>query len=117
MARLKHLSIDGIKIDRGFVRGIAVDVRDRAIVEAICALGKALQLEVVGEGVETAEQEALLAELRCDEIQGFLFARPMPAEQIPDFVRKCALGRLGEIVESSRRSALAVVQELGARVA
>ena len=117
MARLKHLSIDGIKIDRGFVRGLAVDVRDRAIVEAICALGHALQLKIVGEGVETAEQKALLAQLHCDEIQGFLFARPMPAEQIPDFVRKCALARLGEIVESSRRSPLAVVEELGARVA
>jgi diguanylate cyclase (GGDEF)-like protein len=117
MARLKHLSIDGIKIDRGFVRGIAVDVRDRAIVEAICSLGKALQLEVVGEGVETAEQEALLAELRCDEIQGFLFARPMPAEQIPDFVREYELARLGKIEESSRRSGLTVVEELGARIA
>jgi diguanylate cyclase (GGDEF)-like protein len=117
MARLKHLSIDGIKIDRGFVRGLAVDVRDRAIVEAICTLGHALQLKVVGEGVETAEQKALLAQLHCDEIQGFLFARPMPAEQIPDFVRKCALARLGEIVESSQRNKLGLVEELGARIA
>jgi EAL domain-containing protein (putative c-di-GMP-specific phosphodiesterase class I) len=117
MARLKHLSIDGIKIDRGFVRGLAVDVRDRAIVEAICTLGHALQLKVVGEGVETAEQKALLAQLHCDEIQGFLFARPMPAEQIPDFVRKSALARLGEIVESSQRNKLGLVEELGARIA
>ena len=116
MARLKHLSIDAIKIDRDFVRGLAVDVRDRAIVEAICALGKALQLQVVGEGVETAEQEALLAELRCDEIQGFLFARPMPADEIPDFVGEYALTQLGKIGESPRKKA-PTVEKLGARAA
>jgi len=102
MARLKHLSIDAIKVDRSFVRGLAFDVRDRAIVEAIVALGKALQLDVVGEGVETPEQQALLAECGCDEVQGYLFARPMAAEAIPDFLRERAVAKLAQIVRASR---------------
>jgi len=62
-----------------FVRDAANDRADRAIIEAIIALGRALSLEVVAEGVETAEQLAFLREHRCDEMQGYYFSRPVPA--------------------------------------
>jgi EAL domain-containing protein (putative c-di-GMP-specific phosphodiesterase class I) len=94
MGRLKHLSIDTIKIDRSFVQGIFAEDKDRAIVEAILNLGRGLKLNVVGEGVETKEQEAFLAAHGCDDLQGFLLARPLPPDRLADFVREYGLSRL-----------------------
>ncbi|HLL09950.1 MAG TPA: PAS-domain containing protein, partial [Rubrivivax sp.] len=84
MAQIKRFPLSTLKIDRSFVRDLANDPADRAIVQAIIALGRALSLEVVAEGVETAEQLAFLREHRCDEMQGFYFSRPVPA---PDMAR------------------------------
>ena len=82
MSLMKHLPIDAIKIDRCFVQDIAGSTQDRAISAAIIALGRALGLTVVAEGVETAEQDAILKGYCCDQFQGFLFSRPVAPEQI-----------------------------------
>jgi EAL domain-containing protein (putative c-di-GMP-specific phosphodiesterase class I) len=77
---LKRFPIDTLKIDRSFVDGLGQDAQDTAIVRSVVALAKTLNLSVTGEGVESAEQQMHLAELGCDQAQGFLFARPSPPE-------------------------------------
>lgn len=83
MSLMKQFPIDTIKIDRSFVRDLAENPQDRAIATAIISMGKALGLTVVAEGVETTEQNAFLRGLLCDELQGFLFSKPVPASDIP----------------------------------
>jgi EAL domain-containing protein (putative c-di-GMP-specific phosphodiesterase class I) len=83
MSLLKQFPIDTIKIDKSFVRDLAENEEDRAIATAIIAMGKALGLTVVAEGVETSEQDAFLRRRECDELQGYLFSRPVPANEIP----------------------------------
>jgi diguanylate cyclase (GGDEF)-like protein len=79
---LKHLPLDALKIDRSFVREITMSMDDAAITTAIIAMGHALGLHVVGEGIETEAQRQVLLEQGCDEMQGYLFSRPVPAEQL-----------------------------------
>ncbi|MDG0790820.1 bifunctional diguanylate cyclase/phosphodiesterase [Cohnella ginsengisoli] len=79
---LKSLPISRIKIDRSFVSGIGKDERDEAIIHAMMLVARRLKLSVVAEGVETEAQYRFLAEHECDDIQGFLFYRPQPAELI-----------------------------------
>lgn len=82
MAYLKKFPIDFLKIDRSFVRDMAIDPNDAAIVNAIIVMAHKLGLKVVAEGVETIEQRDLLIEACCDYGQGYLFARPMAAQQM-----------------------------------
>jgi diguanylate cyclase (GGDEF)-like protein/PAS domain S-box-containing protein len=82
LAYLSKLPLDALKIDRGFVRGMTENAGDTSIVSTIISLGQSLRLKVVAEGVETEEQAELLRLLRCDQAQGFLFSRPVPAEEI-----------------------------------
>ena len=77
---LKRLPVTELKIDRGFVRDLPQDAEDSAIVGAIVALGRTLNLEIVAEGVETWEQREFLTQLGCNVLQGFLLGRPMPAD-------------------------------------
>jgi diguanylate cyclase (GGDEF)-like protein/PAS domain S-box-containing protein len=87
---LDHLRVmpaDTLKIDRSFVSGMAPGAPDCALVAAAIAMGRALELEVVAEGIETSEQVAALRELGCPLGQGFLFSRPLPAEQF-DLLRE-----------------------------
>ncbi|RQV14536.1 EAL domain-containing protein [Burkholderia cenocepacia] len=79
---LKDLPVDTLKIDRSFLANCGSGSTDDAIVRAIVAMGRALGLDVVMEGVETAKQLAFLQEIGCHQGQGFLFARPQPAEQL-----------------------------------
>ncbi|PLT16789.1 MULTISPECIES: EAL domain-containing protein [Ralstonia] len=79
---LKRLPASELKIDRGFVRDLERDTEDAAIVSAIVALGQTLNLRIVAEGVETAEQQAFLTQLGCDSLQGYLLGRPMSAESL-----------------------------------
>jgi diguanylate cyclase (GGDEF)-like protein/PAS domain S-box-containing protein len=76
LSQLKRFPIDTLKIDRSFVRDIPENADDRAITETIISLGKALNVTVVAEGVETAEQFEFLLAKACDEMQGFLFSKP-----------------------------------------
>jgi diguanylate cyclase (GGDEF)-like protein len=87
MSLMKQFPIDTIKIDRSFVRDLPVDSEDQAIAQAIISMGKALGMTVIAEGVETVEQEAFLRSHACDEMQGFLFSKPLPAKQMADLLR------------------------------
>lgn len=87
MSVLKRFPIDTIKIDRSFVRDLPGNSEDIAIARAIIEMGKALGLTVVAEGVETHEQGEFLREHACDEIQGFLVSKPVPADRIGELVR------------------------------
>ena len=80
LAYLRRFHVDTLKIDQTFVREVENNLDDAAIIEAIIALGHSLKLTVVAEGVETAKQRQLLADLQCDQCQGFLFCEPLPAE-------------------------------------
>jgi diguanylate cyclase (GGDEF)-like protein len=82
LSYLKRFPVDTLKIDRSFVDGLGEDSQDTAIVRSIVALAKALGLSVTGEGIETSVQREQLRELDCDRGQGYLFARPQPAELI-----------------------------------
>jgi diguanylate cyclase (GGDEF)-like protein/PAS domain S-box-containing protein len=83
---LKQFPVDTLKIDRSFVDGLGRDANDAAIVRSIIALARSLQLTVTGEGIETPEQLAQLEALGCDRGQGYHFAHPVTAEQIPDML-------------------------------
>ena len=82
LAYLKTLPVDAIKIDSSFVRNIAADPDDQAIVRAVVAMAHSLQLSVVAEGVENAQQYAMLSALSCDEFQGFHESPPLPAPDL-----------------------------------
>ena len=88
LSYLKRFPIDTLKIDRSFVRDIMTDSDDAAITVAIIALSRSLRLKVLAEGVETAEQLASLRHHGCDEIQGFLYARPMSGDALVAWLRQ-----------------------------
>ena len=79
---LKHLPVDTLKIDRSFIDGLGIDPSDSSIVAAIVALGQALKLELLGEGIETELQLASLRGLGCQYGQGYLWAPPLPAADV-----------------------------------
>jgi diguanylate cyclase (GGDEF)-like protein/PAS domain S-box-containing protein len=83
---LKRLPIDKVKIDRSFVQDIISDRHDAAITQGIISMAHHLRLKVVAEGVETEPQLAFLKKCRCDEFQGYYFAKPMPYAEIAGFL-------------------------------
>ncbi|MCX7139838.1 MAG: EAL domain-containing protein [Proteobacteria bacterium] len=90
LSYLKRFPVDRLKIDQSFVRDLSTDADDVAIAQAIITLGHTLNLLVIAEGVETPEQLAFLRKYQCDEMQGYLFGKPMPAEEF------------GKLLESGR---------------
>ena len=76
---LKTLPINRLKIDQSFVRDLLIDKSDAAIIAAIIAMAKALDIEVIAEGVETEEHYSELQNMGCIRFQGYYFGRPMPA--------------------------------------
>ena len=87
LAYIGRLPVGVIKIDRAFIRNLKDDVDSMSIVQTIISLTHSLQRKVVAEGVETEEQAQLLRLLRCDQYQGFLFSKPVPATQIEELLR------------------------------
>jgi EAL domain-containing protein (putative c-di-GMP-specific phosphodiesterase class I) len=88
LAYLKRFPVSTLKIDRSFVMDLPDDPDDAAITRAVIALARSLKLTVVAEGVETPRQLEFLAAHACDLVQGFIVARPMPAEAFERFVRE-----------------------------
>jgi EAL domain-containing protein (putative c-di-GMP-specific phosphodiesterase class I) len=85
---LKHFPLDALKIDRSFVRELTTSPDDAAITTAIIAMAHALGLEVVGEGVETEAQRVVLRDQGCDAMQGYLFSRPVAADELVPLLSK-----------------------------
>ncbi len=96
---LKRYPIDTLKIDQTFVRDLASDVSDAAITAAMVAMAHTLELNVIAEGVETEQQLAFLRSRQCDEMQGYLFSPPVPAEAFMNLLQEgrnlCSVGVLG----------------------
>jgi diguanylate cyclase (GGDEF)-like protein len=91
LSYLRHFPLHVLKVDRAFVQDVVHGADSHAVVEAIVAMAHALGLEVVAEGVETAEQLACLRAMGCDHVQGFLLARPMSAAEIPAWLASSRL--------------------------
>ena len=83
LSALKRFPVERLKIDRSFIRDLPDDEDDCAVASAIISLGQKLNLKVIAEGVETEAQIAFLRDNRCDELQGYHFSRPVPADAIP----------------------------------
>jgi EAL domain-containing protein (putative c-di-GMP-specific phosphodiesterase class I) len=84
LSYLKHFPVDALKIDRSFVRDLTSVADDAAITSAIIAMAHALELKVVAEGVESDAHLAFLRSQGCDEVQGYLVGRPMPADRFAE---------------------------------
>jgi EAL domain-containing protein (putative c-di-GMP-specific phosphodiesterase class I) len=96
LAYLKQLSVDELKIDRSFVMNMERDIDDAKIVRSTIELAHNLGLSVVAEGLETAKQWTLLQTLGCDQGQGYILSRPMPAEQFAQWLRDWRPPDLGD---------------------
>jgi EAL domain-containing protein (putative c-di-GMP-specific phosphodiesterase class I) len=87
LSYLKRFPVDYVKIDQAFIRGLNEGTEDAAITRAIIAMAHSLELKVVAEGVENAEQLAFLKAHYCDEVQGYLISRPVEASAMGDILR------------------------------
>lgn len=87
LSYLRQFPIDRLKIDQSFIRNALNDPDDASIARTIIALGRALGLKVIAEGVETVEHEKFLLKEGCDEVQGFRYSRPVPAEEFLEFAK------------------------------
>jgi diguanylate cyclase (GGDEF)-like protein/PAS domain S-box-containing protein len=86
LEQLRRMPVDVVKVDRSFVSGMSADATDRELVAAVVGMGRALNLCVVAEGIETAEQAEVLREMGCDVGQGYLFSRPVAGEELQALV-------------------------------
>lgn len=87
LSYLKRFPINTLKIDQSFVRDLTIDSDDAAIVKAIISMAKSLQLNVVAEGVETQEQLIFLKANDCENVQGYLFSKPLPADEFMQYIK------------------------------
>lgn len=92
LSALKSFPISRLKIDQSFVRDIPGDESDKAIASAVISLRHRLNLKVIAEGVETEAQHSFLRDNDCDEMQGYLFSKPVPPEQIEQLLQTLLKG-------------------------
>ncbi|HSG22043.1 MAG TPA: EAL domain-containing protein, partial [Azonexus sp.] len=102
LAYLRRLPIDVLKIDRSFVRDVDHDEEDAQIVKTIVALGQALKLTMIAEGIESSSQADLLHALGCDQAQGYLFSRPLPADELAQWLDQPPIPRFGWAANADR---------------
>lgn len=88
LSYLKRFNADKVKIDQSFVRDVVIDPNSRAIIDSVIGIARALNIETIGEGVESAKVLDALRQQNCDQAQGFFFAKPMPGEQAGAFIRR-----------------------------
>jgi diguanylate cyclase (GGDEF)-like protein len=88
LSQLKRLDMDGLKVDRAFTASLGQGVEDVALFKAIVSIGHAIGMTIVAEGVETAQQLAILQQLGCDELQGYYIARPVPPGEAQALLEK-----------------------------
>jgi EAL domain-containing protein (putative c-di-GMP-specific phosphodiesterase class I) len=88
LSYLKRFPLDYLKIDQSFIRGVPSDIEDAVIVRTIIGMAKSLKLRLIAEGVESADQRRFLLQQGCDEAQGYLFSRPVPAAELEEYLRK-----------------------------
>ncbi len=91
LAQLHRLDVDVLKVDRGFTTALSEGSEGELLYRAIISMAEALEMTVVAEGVETLSQLRLLRAMGCDELQGYLISRPLPAEQVPGLLRQSVL--------------------------
>ena len=91
LAQLHRLDVDVLKVDRGFTTALSEGSEGELLYRAIISMAEALEMTVVAEGVETLSQLRLLRAMGCDELQGYLISRPLPAEQVPGLLRQPVL--------------------------
>jgi diguanylate cyclase (GGDEF)-like protein/PAS domain S-box-containing protein len=103
LSLLKKFPVTRLKIDRSFVRDLASDADDAAIVSAVVSLGRNFGLEIIAEGVETQEQAQLLIECGCEEAQGYLYGKPIGARQFEEALRAQRLGKPGMLGATETR--------------
>ncbi|HLF85486.1 MAG TPA: EAL domain-containing protein, partial [Nitrospiria bacterium] len=89
LSYLKRFAIHNLKIDQSFVRDITTSPDDAAIVAAIITLAHSLKLKVIAEAVETDDQLESLRTLQCDYMQGYLYSRPVPAQEMTKLLKEC----------------------------
>ncbi|HEY8118978.1 MAG TPA: EAL domain-containing protein [Methylophilaceae bacterium] len=102
LAYLKQLPLTQVKIDQSFVRDIAIDPNDAAIVQAIIGMSSTLSLSVIAEGVETEQQLELLKQYGCEQFQGYLFSKPVPVEALEKILHEDRLLFVNDSGENSR---------------
>jgi len=100
LSYLKNLPVDGLKIDRTFIRGLPEDRGNSAIVQAITTLAGKLGLQVMAEGVETASEMKALRALNCDRMQGTYISEPLPLPQLKDFLESLPQVRQMHLVKT-----------------
>jgi PAS domain S-box-containing protein/diguanylate cyclase (GGDEF)-like protein len=101
LSYLAKLPVQALKIDRSFILSMSDDPDTMTLVQTIISLAHSLSLKVIAEGVESEEQSKLLRLLRCDEVQGYLFSRPLPFEQMTALLTGARTEKIGSVAESA----------------
>jgi EAL domain-containing protein (putative c-di-GMP-specific phosphodiesterase class I) len=88
LSRLRQMPVDMLKIDASFIRDMIEDPDDAAIANAVVSLGRALNMRVVAEGVERVDQQEALESWGCDFMQGYLYSKPLPIDELNTWLRQ-----------------------------